>query len=148
MKAISKGLLVLFGLTNSIASADSSGEANDTYVGVHITMPLAFKSMSIFSGHNQYSYLLIQQRDGIKDGLVLTQDNNGNRILNYLKPSAMLGVSDSRISEYAVPILRLDAQPSDENRNSTNYAGVGLIATLIVGIIVKHDLEKSWKKVE
>ena len=148
MKVISKRLLVLLGLTYSIASAESLGEANDTYVGVQITMPLASKSMSIFSGHNRYRYLLIQQRDGIKDGIAVTQDNNGNQILNYLRPLARFDISDSRISEYAVPILRLDAQTSDENRNSTNYAGVGLAAILVVGMIVKHDLEKSWKKVE
>ena len=148
MKAISKGLLVIFGLTNSIASADFLGEADDAYLGVQITMPLDSKSMGLFSGHNQYNYLLIEQKDGIIDGITLNQDNNGNQILNYLTPSANFDINNSRLSEYAVPIVRLDEQASTKVTSSTNYAGVGLIALLAVGIIIEHDLKKGWKAVE
>jgi uncharacterized membrane protein len=144
MNAISKALLVIFGLTTSIASADFLGEADDNYLGVQMTIPLDSKSMRIFSGHNQYNYLLIEQKNGIKEGIVLTQDSNGNKILNYLRPSATFDIIDSRFPEYAVPILRLDGEASTNN-NSTNYAAAGLVALLVLGIMVKHDLEKDWK---
>ncbi len=148
MNTISKGLLVILGLTSSIANADFLGEADDTYIGVQMTMPLDSKSMGIFSGRYQYSYLLIEQNDGIKDGIALTQDSNGNQILNYLRPSDTFDIIESSLSEYAVPILRLDEQANTDTNNSTNYAGVGLVALLVVGIIIKHDLEKDWKVVE
>ncbi|MHC4857478.1 MAG: hypothetical protein ACYTBY_06720 [Planctomycetota bacterium] len=144
MNSISKALLVIFGLTTSIASADFLGEADDNYLGVQMTIPLDSKSMRIFSGHNQYNYLLIEQKNGIKEGIVLTQDSNGNKILNYLRPSATFDIIDSRFPEYAVPILRLDGEASTNN-NSTNYAAAGLVALLVLGIMVKHDLEKDWK---
>ncbi len=148
MNTISKGLLVILGLTSSIANADFLGEADDTYLGVQMTMSLDSKSMGIFSGRYQYSYLLIEQNDGIKDGIALTQDSNGNQILNYLRPSDTFDIIESSLSEYAVPILRLDEQANTDTNNSTNYAGVGLVALLVVGIIIKHDLEKDWKVVE
>jgi hypothetical protein len=145
MNVISKGLLVIFGLTSTIASADFLGEADDNYLGVQMTMPLDSKSVGIFSGHNQYNYLLIEQNDGIKKGIALTQDSNGNKILNYLRPSATFDIIDGRLSNYAVPILRLDAEASSDTNNSTDYAAAGLVALVVVGVIVKRDLEKDWK---
>ncbi len=109
-----------------------------------MTIPLDPESVGIFSGHNQYDYLLIEQKDGIKEGIALTQDSSGNRILNYLRPSATFDIIDSRLPEYAVPILRLDGEASTNN-NSTNYGTAGLVALLVVAIIVKRDLEKDWK---
>ena len=47
MNAISKGLLIIFTLTSSIASADFLGEADDSYLGVQMTMPLDFESSGI-----------------------------------------------------------------------------------------------------
>jgi len=147
MNAISKGLLVIFALTSSIASADFLGEADDNYLGVQMTMPLDSKSVGIFSGHNQYNYLLIEQKDGIKEGIALTQDSSGSKTLNYLRPSATFDIIDSRLPKYAVPILKLDGEASTNN-NSTNYATAGLVVLLVVGIKVKHDLEKDWKVVD
>lgn len=144
MNAISNALLIIFGLASSIASADFLGEADDNYLGVQMTIPLDPESVGIFSGHNQYDYLLIEQKDGIKEGIALTQDSSGNRILNYLRPSATFDIIDSRLPEYAVPILRLDGEASTNN-NSTNYGTAGLVALLVVAIIVKRDLEKDWK---
>jgi len=144
MNLIAKGLLVIFGLATSIASADFLGEADDNYLGVQMTMPLDSKSMGMFSGHNQYNYLLIEQKDGIKKGIVLTRDSSGNKTLNYLRPSATFDMIDSRFTEYAVPILRLDGEAST-NSNPTNYAAAGLVALVVVGLIAKRDLEKDWK---
>ncbi len=147
MNTISKGLLVIFTLTSSIASADFLGEADDSYLGVQMTMPLDSKSMGIFSGRNQYNYLLVEQKDGIKEGIALTRDSSGNKTLNYLRPSATFDIIDSSFTEYAVPILRLDSEASTNN-SSTNYATAGLVALVVVGMIAKRDLEKDWKVVD
>jgi hypothetical protein len=147
MNAISKGLLFIFGLTSSIASADFLGEADDNYLGVQMTMPLASNSMGLFSGHNQFNYLLIEQRDGIKQGMSLTQDSSGSKTLNYLRPSATFDITDSRFPEHAVPILRLDGEASTSN-SSTSFATAGLVALVVVGVIVKRDLEKDWKQTD
>jgi hypothetical protein len=109
-----------------------------------MTMPLGSKSLGIFSGHKQYYYLLIEQKDGIKEGIALTRDSSGNQTLNYLRPSATVDIIDGSFSEQAVPVLRLDGKASTNN-NSTNYAVAGLVALAVVGIIAKQDLEKDWK---
>jgi hypothetical protein len=158
MKTILKGLLVLCGLANSIVSADVLGEADDTYIGFQLTVPLVSISRGLFSGQHQYSYLLVQQKNGIKDGIALTQDNYGNRTLNYLRPSNSFDISRSRVVEYAVPIMRLEAQDSPNTATSstkksntsisTAIAVVGLAVLVAIPIMVKHDLEKDWKPAE
>ena len=145
MKFVLKGLLVVFGFSISMASADFLGEADDAYVGFQMTTPLDFKSGSLFSGRNQYRYLLVRQRDGVRDGIALTEDSNGDQVLNYLTPSTTLDFSDSRVLEYAVPVMRLDAEAGSNTKSSTSYAVGGLVALVVVAVIAKRDLEKSWK---
>jgi hypothetical protein len=155
MKTIIKGLLVLFGLTSSMVSADALREADDTYIGFQMTASLDSISRGLFSGDHQYNYLFVQQRNGIKDGIVLTQDNYGNRTLNYLRPSHNFDIGQSRVVEYAVPIMQLEAQdsPSTEGSSSgtssTNVSTVivvvGLAALVAIPLMVKRDLEKDWE---
>ena len=145
MKFVIKGLLVVFGFCISMASADFLGEDDDAYAGFQMTTPLDFKSGSLFSGRNQYRYLLVRQRDGVKDGIALTEDSNGDQVLNYLTPSTTLDFSDSRVLEYAVPVMRLDAEAGSNTKSSTSYAVGGLVALVVVAVIAKRDLEKSWK---
>ena len=151
MQTILKGLLVLFGLTSSIVSADFLGEEDDTYIGFQITTSLDSMFRGLFSGYNQYSYLLIQKRDGIKDGLALTQDNNGNRILGYLRPSATFDLNQTRVVEYAVPIVRLETQDTLDTDTESNVSSAvtiavveGLVA-LAVSYKAKKDLEDDWE---
>ena len=66
-----------------------------------MTTPLNLRSGNLFAGRNQYRYLLIRQKEGIKDGLAFTDDSNGGQVLNYLKPSATFDIGESEISEYA-----------------------------------------------
>ena len=145
MKTVLKGLLVVFGLSISMASADFLGEADDAYIGFQMNTPLDFRSGNLFSGRTQYRYLVIRQEDGIKDGIAFTKDSNGAQVLNYLKPSTTLDIADSKISEYAVPIMRLDAEAGSNTKSSTSYAVGGLVALAVVAVIAKRDLEKSWK---
>jgi hypothetical protein len=155
MKTIIKGLLVLLGLTNSMVSADALREADDIYIGFQMTTSLDSISRGLFSGHHQYNYFFVQQRNGIKDGIVLTQDNYGNRSLNYLRPSDSFDIGRSRVVEYAVPIMQLEAQdspntepPTTEKSNtnvSTAIAVAGLAALVALPIMIKNDLEKDWE---
>lgn len=145
MKTVLRGLLVVFGLSISMVSADFLGEADDAYIGFQMITPLDLRSGNLFSGHNQYRYLLIRQNDGIKDGIAFTEDSNGHQVLNYLRPSKTLDISDDKISEYVVPIMRLDAEAGSNTKSSTSYAVGGLVALAVIGVIVKNDLEKPWK---
>ncbi len=145
MKTILTGLLVVLGFTTTIASADFLGDTDDTYVGFQMTTSLEVKPTGLFSTRNQYSYLLFRQQDGIKDGIAILQDAAGNHSLNYLKPSASLDISQERLSERALPVMRLGTTDSTSTTGSTNAAGLGLAAVLIVALIAKNDLEKKWK---
>lgn len=76
----------------------------------------------VFIRCNQYRYLLIRQKDGIKNGIALTEDNDGSPVLNYIRPSNTHDISEKRISEYAIPIMRLDAEARSNTDSSINYA--------------------------
>jgi hypothetical protein len=151
MKIMLKGLMVLFGLTSSMVSADFLGEEDDTYIGFQITTSLDSISRGLFSGHSQYSYLLIQKRDGIKDGLALTQDNYGNQVLSYMRPSSDFDIGQSRVVEYAVPIMRLETQDTPDTDTGSNVSSavtiavVGGLVALAVSYKAKSDLEKDWE---
>jgi len=145
MKMIRTGLLVVFGFTATIVSADFLGETDDTYIGFQMTTSLVGKSTGLFSVRSQYSYLLFRQQDGVRDGIAVMQDSDGNHILNYLRPSVSFDISQDRISERAVPVMRLGTTDGARTSDSTNAAGVGLAVILAFALIAKHDLEKKWK---
>lgn len=73
------------------------------------------------------------------------QDDDGNHSLNYLRPSASFDVSLDRLSEHAVPVMRLGTTDSAQTNGSVNAAAVGLAAILVVALIARNDLEKEWK---
>ena len=145
MKTVLKGLLLVIGIYISMANADFLGEADDAYIGFQITTPLDLRSANLISSRNEYHYLMIRQRDGIKDGIAFTKDRSGGQALNYLRPSTTLDIVDSKISEYVVPIMRLDAEAGANTKGSTSYAVGGLVALAVVAVIAKRDFEKSWK---
>jgi len=145
MKSMIKGLLLGLGLSSSMVNADFLGDADDTYLGFRMTISLATNARGIFLHRNEYSYLLVEQRDGIKSGVSFTQDSKGDRILGYLGPSRSFDIGNSRINDYVVPIVRLDAQRNADNDGSSSTAGVGLVVLLFVGLKVKQDLESDWK---
>ena len=145
MKMILTGLLAVFGFTTTIASADFLGETDDAYIGFQMTTPLGIKSTGLFSGRSQYSYLLLRQQDGVRDGVAIMQDGDGNHSLNYLRPSASFDISLDRLAEHAVPVMRLRTTDSAQTNGSANAAGVGLAAILVVALIARNDLEKKWK---
>ena len=60
-------------LTSTIINADEFGAADDTYVRFQVKIPFAAKRFSLFSSHNEYSAILINQADGFKNGLVFTR---------------------------------------------------------------------------
>ena len=141
------GVLVLSGLFSTMVNADLLGDADDTYIGFQMTTSIDTKFEDLIPRRNQYNLLLIEQINGIKHGVALTQDSDGKQILNYMAPSAGLDIGKSSIPEYAVPIVHLDAEAGIES-NSSRAHDVNVIVTLVaLGVLVKmkHDLEKSWK---
>jgi hypothetical protein len=131
-----------------MVSADFLGEVDDTYIGLQMTTFLDTKSARFFPTRNQYSYLLIKQQDGIKEGIAVTRDRDGNQILNYLRPSAGLEISEASISQYAVPLMNLESNDDTRTNRATSNAGAGLAVLLAFTLILKHDLEKDWKPVD
>lgn len=158
MKTMIKGLLVLFGLTNSMVSADALREADDICIGFQMTASLDSIFRGFFSGDHQYNYLFVQQRNGIRDGIVLTRDKHGNRKLNYLRPSNSFDIGRSRAVEYAVPVMQLEAQDSPASgrpgsgKSGTNasaaIAVVGLAALAAIPLMIKRDLDKDRERTD
>ena len=145
MKTILTGLLVVLGFTTTIVSADFLGDTDDTYIGFQMTAPLGIKSRALFSTRSQYSYLLFRQQDDVKDGVAIMRDGDGNHSLNYLRPSASLDISQQRLVEHAVPVMRLGTSNSTSTNGSTYAGAVGLAAILVFTLVAKNSLEKKWK---
>ena len=145
MKSVIKGLLLGLGLSSSLVNADFLGDADDSYIGFRMTTSLAASARRIFSGRNEYSYLLVDQRDRIRSGLAFTQDNKGDRMLGYLVPSTTFDNGNNGILDHVIPVLRLDAQANSDSEGSSSTAGVGLTVLLFVMLKLKQDLESDWK---
>lgn len=145
MRTIIRGLLVALVITTSIASADILNEEDDTYIGFQLTTQLDSKNGGFLTGRSEYSYLLIEQKNSIKSGITFTLDSDGNRFINYLTPSATFDIGESSISEYVIPIMKLDAEASSTSNSSTSNVVGGLAVLAVVGLWIKHDLEKPWR---
>ena len=131
MKTTLIGLIgaVSFG-TGSNAIADVLGGRDDTYIGFQVTIPLDASRAGFMSGRKEYSAVLINQADGIRDGIVFTRDANGFRTLGYMRPSQTYRIGQSRVADYTIPVARLGE--GSEIRN--NFSGGELVVGLVVGI--------------
>jgi hypothetical protein len=58
MKTTIKGLLVVFGLTNSIVDADLLGDADDTCSGFQMAIPIGLNPKKVSLVKAEYSFLL------------------------------------------------------------------------------------------
>ncbi len=85
MKKVITGLVGCFALLlGSLVHANGLGEGDDTYIGFQIRVPFAAKRKNLFSGHAEYSVTLVKQTNGVKNGLLFTQDTSGNQAMSYV----------------------------------------------------------------
>ena len=77
--------------------------------------------------------MVIGQNDGIREGIAFTRDINGIKTLGYLRPSQTFEIGQSRISDYAIPVMNLNE--GNEIRSDLS-AGSEIVFGLVVGIAV------------
>ena len=109
MKKFLTGLVLLSSLAGNVNADFIDGE-DDTYIGLQMTIPLASKSSGPYSNQNQYSFFVVEQKNGARDGVVITQLGNSDKTLNYLWPSSDFEIGASSISEYALPLVKFSNQ--------------------------------------
>ena len=114
----------------SNAIADVLGGRDDTYIGFQVTIPLDASRAGFMSDRNEYSAVLINQADGIRDGIVITRDTNGFQTLGYMRPSQTYRIGQSRVADYTIPVARL----GEGSEILNNYSGGELVVGLVVGI--------------
>ncbi len=137
MKTTLIGLIgVVSFLTGSTAIADVLGGEDDTYIGFQMTIPLDTNRVSFMSGRNEYSAVLVNQADGIKDGIVFTRDANGIPTLGYLRPSQTYRIGQSKVSDYTIPVTTLN----EDGGIRSNFNGEGLVVGLVIGIVAVAKL--------
>ena len=144
MKSIFIGLVSAVSLlAASTANADLLGEQDDNYLGFQVTIPVALSRSKMISGRNEYSALFISQQDGMRDGIVVTRDTDGNRTLGYLPPSSTYDITQSQVSDYAIPVVSLS--DGSEVRNSFAVNGFAGLAIVVVGgiVLMRELLEES-----
>ena len=127
LSAFLSGLIIL---ANSPVSADVFGETDDRYFGFQMTIALDTGRSSLFADNAEYSAMIIDQRDGIKDGVTFTLHANGAQTLGYLSPSTSFEIGQSKVSDYTIPVVSLTETPGILNNNdlgnSILYLAVGL----------------------
>ena len=134
-KILSVFLSGLIILANSAVSADVFGETDDRYFGFQISIPLDTGRSSLLSGKVEYSAMIIDQRDGIKDGVTFTQHANGAQTLGYLSPSKSFEIGQNKVSDYTIPVISL----TDDAwiRNNGDMADAVLYLAVGVAVFVK-----------
>ena len=109
-------------LTSTIINADEFGTADDTYVRFQVKIPFAAKRLSLFSNHNEYSAILINQVDGFKNGLVFTRYTNGNQAVGYV------------LSDITLPLVIRDSKGVDQLNINGGTSGASVLGA-VVGVV-------------
>ena len=130
------GGVVLF--TSTIINADKFGAADDTYIRFQVKIPFAAKRLSLFSNHNEYSAILINQVDGFKNGLVFTRYTNGSQTLGYV------------LSDITLPLVIQDRKGVNQSNmnGGTTVLGAVIGAAAIIAIAKKAAEEVTESVVE
>ena len=115
MKYITLGLIVLCMTWNAGANDDILGNEDDSYFGMQISIPLERPSNELFSKQTRYSLLLLNQQDGMREGVTYTYFSKGGHSFNYLQPTREFELGVSRIEHYGMPLVQFD---SDGNYRS------------------------------
>lgn len=122
-------------LTSTIVTADEFGVADDTYIRFQVKIPFAAKRLSLFSNHNEYSAVLINQADGFKNGLVFTRYTNGNQTMGYV------------LSDITLPLViqnRKGVNQSNMNQGASVLgAVVGVVAIIAVAKKAAEEVTES-----
>jgi hypothetical protein len=131
-KILSVFLSGLIILANSPVSADVFGETDDRYFGFQMTIPVDTVRSSHFAGKAEYSAMIIDQRDGIKEGVAFNWHVNGSRTIGYLTPSTNFKIGQSKVSDYTIPVVSLTEGAGIHN----NYSTGDTVLHLAVGLAV------------
>jgi hypothetical protein len=131
-KILSVFLSGLIILANSPVSADVFGETDDRYFGFQMTIALDTGRSSLFADNAEYSAMIIDQRDGIKEGVTFIQHVNGSRTISYLTPSTNFKIGQSKVSDYTIPVVSL----TDDARIGNNFSTGDTVLYLAVGLAV------------
>ena len=125
-------------LTSTIVNADEFGVADDTYIRFQVKIPFAAKRLSLFSNHNEYSVILINQAGGFKNGLVFTRYTNGSQTMEYV------------LSDITLPLVIRDSKGVDQLNMNQGASLLGAVvgAAVIIAIAKKAAEEVTEAVVE
>ena len=124
-------------LGTSLVYADVLGGGDDRYIGFQVTIPFKTNGAGLFSGKAEYSALLIDQRNGYKQGIPFTQDIYRNQTMGYLRPSRTFEIGHSRISDHTIPLLTRDQQGVTQLGLVTGVAAVVVVGVLVTKVLVE-----------
>ena len=129
LSVILSGLIIL---ANSPVSADVFGETDDRYFGFQMTIPLDTGRSGLFADKAEFSAMIVDQHDGIKDGVTFTWHANGAQTIGYLSPSTSFEIGQSKVSDYSIPVVNLTEGAGIHN----NYRTDETVLYLVVGLAV------------
>ena len=123
-------------LSSSLVYADILGGGDDRYIGFQVAIPFKANGAGLFSGKAEYSALLIDQRNGYKEGISFTQDIYRNQTMGYLRPSRTFEIGHSRISDHSIPLLTRDQEGVTQFGLVTGVAAIVVVGALVTILVV------------
>ena len=123
-------------LTSYPASADVLGDEDDQYIGLQLTMSLDRHQNRLSTNRLEYSTLIVNQQDGLREGIAFTRNFDGTSTLGYLTPSYEFEIGHGSISNHIVPLQQYDENGVPYN----NLTGVAVVVPILVGAAVLFKL--------
>ena len=144
MKILFSGLIAISIAFATGAQADVLGDEDDAYIGFQMTIPLETESAGLFGRKNQYSLLVINQTDDIRDGVAFTLYGDGAGELSYITPTRRFELGSSRLSEHSLPIMRFTPAGLEDHGYATQVMdGTEFVILLVAGTVVIMDKFKD-----
>ena len=143
MKVYITYLLVCLSFLSQESRADSIWEEEDGYLGVQFSVPLESGSKSNLFEKANYNILLIDSTEGYADGIAIGFDKLGFRSISYLRPSNILGISESSVRNHSITLLTTKNGHDSPKTNVVLEAGT-IVMYGVVGIILLGDALKDF----
>ena len=143
MKIYISFLLVCLPFAFQESRADSTWEEEDGYLGVQFSVPLESGPKGNLFAKANYNILLINSTEGYADGFAIGFDKLGFRSVSYLRPSNILGISESSVRDHSITLLTTENDHKSPKTNVVLEAGT-IVMYGIIGIILLGDALKDF----
>lgn len=101
------------------------------------------KRNNLFSGNSEFSVLLVEKSNGVIDGIAFTHAANGSQSLGYIRLFSSFKIGQSKVSEYALPVMSLYGQGKVSTNHLREFSGLDFWFYFVRSTVVIIDKFKD-----